>query len=69
MPAFARGSHYAINILAADQKALAERFAAKDVDRWAGVAFARASGGAPVLVGAAAASSASTAAATRKATT
>ena len=26
MPAFANGSHYAINVLAADQKALAERF-------------------------------------------
>lgn len=29
MPALSAGSHYAINILAADQKALAERFAAK----------------------------------------
>ena len=34
MPAFARGSHYAINILAADQHALAVRFASKDVDRF-----------------------------------
>ncbi len=38
MPAFARGSHYAINILAADQHALAERFASKDVARFDGVA-------------------------------
>jgi flavin reductase (DIM6/NTAB) family NADH-FMN oxidoreductase RutF len=30
MPAFANGSHYAINVLAADQKALAERFAARE---------------------------------------
>ena len=54
MPVFSRGSHYAINILAADQKDLAERFASKDVDRWADVAFTEGLGGAPVLVGAAA---------------
>src|SRR5829696_1144100 len=30
MPDFQRGSHYAINILSAGQKALAERFASKD---------------------------------------
>src|SRR6185295_5590760 len=29
MPAFRRGSHYAINILSAEQKALAERFASE----------------------------------------
>ena len=54
MPALSAGSHYAINILAADQKALAERFARKNVDRWAGVAFTEGVGGAPVLAGAAA---------------
>ena len=54
LPAFARGSHYAINILAADQRALAERFASKTVDRFAGVEFREGLGGAPVLVGAAA---------------
>ena len=32
------GAHYAINVLAADQKELAERFAMRGVDRWAGVA-------------------------------
>ena len=37
MPVFTRGSHYAINILAADQRELAERFARKGEDRWAGV--------------------------------
>jgi flavin reductase (DIM6/NTAB) family NADH-FMN oxidoreductase RutF len=54
MPAFARGSHYAINILAADQHALAVRFASKDVDRFEGVAFRPGSSGVPLLDGAAA---------------
>jgi flavin reductase (DIM6/NTAB) family NADH-FMN oxidoreductase RutF len=54
MPVFSRGSHYAINILAADQKALAERFAMRDIDRFAGVAWHEGAGGAPVLAGAAA---------------
>jgi flavin reductase (DIM6/NTAB) family NADH-FMN oxidoreductase RutF len=52
MPAFARGSHYAINILAADQRGLAERFASKTVDRFAGVAFREGAAGAPLLEGA-----------------
>jgi flavin reductase (DIM6/NTAB) family NADH-FMN oxidoreductase RutF len=54
MAALSTGSHYAINILAASQRELAERFATKDVDRWADVAFSEGVGGAPVLVGAAA---------------
>jgi len=54
MPAFERGSHYAINILAAEQHALAERFASKAVDRFADVAFSEGAGGAPILDGAAA---------------
>jgi flavin reductase (DIM6/NTAB) family NADH-FMN oxidoreductase RutF len=54
MPAFRSGSHYAINILAADQRALAERFANRVADRFAGVAFHDGSAGAPVLEGAAA---------------
>jgi flavin reductase (DIM6/NTAB) family NADH-FMN oxidoreductase RutF len=54
LPAFSTGSHYAINILAADQKDLAERFALKGADRWAGVAFTEGAGGAPLLAGAAA---------------
>jgi len=54
MAALSTGSHYAINILAANQKQLAERFATKNIDRWADVAFAEGLGGAPVLAGAAA---------------
>ena len=54
MPAFERGSHYAINILAAEQHALAERFASKAIDRFEGLAFREGAGGAPIIEGAAA---------------
>ena len=54
MPAFRAGSHYAINILAADQRALAERFAGRAQERFRGVLFHDGSAGAPVLEGAAA---------------
>ena len=54
LPAFSTGSHYAINILATDQHDLARRFAARDVDRFADVAFVEGVGGAPLLAGAAA---------------
>ncbi len=54
LPAFSTGSHYAINILAADQKLLAERFALKGADRWVGVEHRPGPSGAPLLAGAAA---------------
>ena len=54
MPALSTGSHYAINVLAADQKALAERFAGRRADRWAGVAYTEGASGAPLNSGAAA---------------
>ena len=54
MTALSGGSHYAINVLAADQKALAERFALKGADRWSGVTYDLGAGGAPLLHGAAA---------------
>lgn len=54
MPAFANGSHYAIHVLAAEQKTLAERFAAPGVDRWADLAHQPGVSGAPLLAGAAA---------------
>ena len=54
MPAFERGSHYAINILAAEQHELAERFASKAADRFAELAYRDGAGGAPVIPGAAA---------------
>jgi len=52
MPAFERGSHYAINILAAEQHALAERFSSKSADRFADLIFREGAGGAPILEGA-----------------
>jgi flavin reductase (DIM6/NTAB) family NADH-FMN oxidoreductase RutF len=52
MAAFRAGSHYAINILSADQQALAVQFASKGRDRFAGVAFTPGAGGAPLLEGA-----------------
>ncbi len=54
MPAFAAGSHYAINILAAEQRPVAERFAKRDIDRFEGVAYREGAGGVPVLEGVAA---------------
>jgi flavin reductase (DIM6/NTAB) family NADH-FMN oxidoreductase RutF len=54
LAAFSNGSHYAINVLAADQKGLAERFATRGADRWSGVEFGDGIGGAPLLHGAAA---------------
>ena len=52
MAALSSGSHYAINILAADQKELAERFASRRADRWQDVLFTEGVSGAPLLNGA-----------------
>ena len=54
VPAFSSGSHYAINILAADQRLLAERFASRQADRFDGLALREGAGGAPIIEGAAA---------------
>jgi flavin reductase (DIM6/NTAB) family NADH-FMN oxidoreductase RutF len=54
MPALSTGSHYTINILAADQKGLAERFAAQREGRWDGVEWTEGASGSPLLAGAAA---------------
>ena len=51
MDAFRDGSHYAINILAADQQDLALRFATRGVDRFADLEFVRGTCGAPLLAG------------------
>jgi len=51
MTAFAKGSHYAINILAADQQALALRFASRTADRFADVDFSIGQTGAPLITG------------------
>lgn len=54
LPVFSAGSHYAVNILASDQRPLAERFAMRVADRFTNVAFDEGAGGAPLLHGAAA---------------
>jgi flavin reductase (DIM6/NTAB) family NADH-FMN oxidoreductase RutF len=54
MEAFATGSHYAINILSADQQELAKQFSAKGIDRFAGVSYQLGLAGAPLIDGAAA---------------
>lgn len=51
MPAFRAGSHYAINILAADQQELAQRFANPHADRFADLAFSEGISGAPLIDG------------------
>jgi len=54
MAAFRNGSHYAINILAANQQDLALRFASRGVDRFADLAFDEGVAGAPLIRGCAA---------------
>ena len=54
LAAFSTGSHYAINILSADQQDLARQFSHRGIDRFAGVRFTAGAGGAPLLEGAAA---------------
>ncbi|MDP3422627.1 MAG: flavin reductase family protein [Burkholderiaceae bacterium] len=49
MAAFRACSHYAIHVLAADQLALANRFAQRGIDRFAGVEHRAGHSGAPLL--------------------
>ena len=51
LAAFSRASHHAINILAADQEELSNRFATWPADRFAGLDWRPGAGGAPVLPG------------------
>ena len=48
-PAMTACSHFAINILASGQEALARRFAAPETDRFEGVGYTRGMCGAPIL--------------------
>lgn len=50
-PALAEGSHFALNILAEEQRFLSDRFAAKGDDKFAGVAFRPGLGDCPLLDG------------------
>ena len=54
MAALSRCTHYAINVLAADQKLLAERFSGRREDQWKDVGFIENAAGVPLLNGAAA---------------
>jgi flavin reductase (DIM6/NTAB) family NADH-FMN oxidoreductase RutF len=51
MPVFSGNSHYVINILGAEQAALAEQFSRKSVDRFDGVEYTLSRTGQPVLKG------------------
>ncbi|MFW5680025.1 MAG: flavin reductase family protein [Pseudomonadota bacterium] len=53
-PVFAGATHFAVNVLAADQRQLARHFAAKLDDRFAAVDAVAGLGGAPLLEGVAA---------------
>ena len=54
LPVFTSNSHYVINILAGDQRALAERFARRVDNRFEGVEFELSPTGLPILTGVAA---------------
>lgn len=54
LPIFCAASHYAIHVLAADQRALAERFATRGADRFAGLPERSGVGGVPLIEGCAA---------------
>lgn len=51
MPVFSGNSHYVINILGAEQAALAEQFSRKSADRFDGVEYTLSRTGQPVLKG------------------
>lgn len=50
-PAFAEASHFAVHVLAADQRALSDRFARAGSDKFAGLPLAEGLGGVPLLDG------------------
>ncbi|MBR0566778.1 flavin reductase family protein [Azoarcus sp. L1K30] len=50
-PLFEACEYYAINVLAADQEAVSQRFASRMGDRFAGLGFDHGLGGAPLLHG------------------
>ncbi|MFZ4537391.1 flavin reductase family protein [Propionivibrio sp.] len=51
LEAFRSARHYAVNVLAADQQAISNRFAARSGDRFAGVPRRTGLGGVPLLEG------------------
>lgn len=51
LEAFRQCSHYAVNVLAADQEAYSQRFAMMHGDRFADIAWTEGAGGTPLLTG------------------
>lgn len=54
LPIFQSTGHYAIHVLTVAQRSLAERFATRGIDRFAGVEHQAGASGAPLIAGAAA---------------
>jgi flavin reductase (DIM6/NTAB) family NADH-FMN oxidoreductase RutF len=54
LPIFQQCQHYAIHVLSAEQQVLAQRFATRGIDKFAGVDWQPNAHGVPVIVGAAA---------------
>ncbi len=54
LPVFSGNSHYVVNILSAEQAWLAEQFASRKTDRFAGVDYTLSRTGHPILTGASA---------------
>ena len=52
LPVFQQAGHFAVNVLAADQVALSNRFASSSADKFAGVDWSAGQAGAPLLAGA-----------------
>lgn len=51
LPVFSANPHYVVNVLAADQLALAERFSKRIGNRFEGIAFELSTSGLPILAG------------------
>lgn len=51
MPVFTGNSHYVVNVLAADQAALAQQFSSRKKDRFEGVEYSLSHTGHPILNG------------------
>jgi flavin reductase (DIM6/NTAB) family NADH-FMN oxidoreductase RutF len=51
LAAFRKASHFAVNVLAADQQAVSERFARRNSDKFADIDWREGLGGAPLLSG------------------
>ncbi|MCZ7653181.1 MAG: flavin reductase family protein [Rhodocyclaceae bacterium] len=49
--AFRQASHFAVNVLAADQQAVSERFAQRNSDKFTGIEWREGLGGTPLLAG------------------